>query len=221
MKTLAADYWALDESEYQKMLQLGEHARDLHAQGLPNYPMHSRRAMAKKGVGVGSQMKPFLDVSADDRSHFMKKIFEGKSTLLPPLLQEQEFEIQFQVLTRAFARDMADENSKEETEAQEKLTGLLSSTAHEGILQDRRRLKELRAAKFVAMPHKCPALSCSFVPEQVVPPSWTSTHACANNDQRLSPNTLAEAWGSHHKGLRDNEAAFHDPGFRAQALLGQ
>ena len=216
MQRLSQDYRALDATEHKKMQELGEHARQLHAEGLPNFPMHSRRAMAKKGVATSSHTNSLMmDLSLEDRSQFMKMVFEGKSTQVPPLPQQgQTFQNQFQVLTRVFARDVADENSKAETEAQDKLQALLSSTAHEAILQDRRRLKEVRAARFGAMPHTCPALSCTFVLEQVVPQSWTSTHANRQHDAPLSANLLAEAWGSRHKGLRDDHAAFRDPGLQ-------
>ena len=204
MRALSEEYWSLDDTEHKKLKLLGEDARSLHAQGLPNYPMYSRRAKAAKGIAASSDSRPLLDLSQGDRSHFMKQIFHGQSTQFPLLTQEHDFQKRFQVLVRALAGDLNEEIAREEAEAQAKLQGLLAGTSTEEILRDRKRLKEIRGAKFVAMPHSCPALSCVFSPEQVVPESWTSTHA----GQNASPNTLSEAWGLRHRGLVDDETAF-------------
>ena len=217
MRSLGAQYRALDAEEKARLSALGSEATALHAEGLPSFPMHSLRSQHANDIPKQQRRRQAVSpgLCADDRNQLRNSIVDGRSVGLPPVPGDTNFREHFKRLIAAVAHDIGEPAREIEQQRERNLETLMSSRSEEVILQTRRRLQALESAKWVGIPHSCPAMACVFRSQAVAPASWTQPGA------RFSSTGLSEDWKKHHRGLDHSQARFVDPGLRRQQCFTQ
>eukprot|EP00971_Amphidinium_carterae_P337082 6473741-Amphidinium_carterae.1 len=213
-QSLQGEYWQmkLDKpEEFKQYEEIGKLAADLHRAGMATYPAHSRRAQYNRAGERDFTQRAAASIGfADDstRDEYIAAVMSGRAVETPKAVASKSFKAEVDVLVRDLAKPFLRSSAEREASAREAVEGIMAAKLSENILVRRKQLTRIPSAKWIGIPHSCPALSVAFVAEEAVPTTWTDDNLSSHG----SSIKLAQDWRKQHKGIQDQPALWKDPG---------
>ena len=104
-KRVSDMYWNLDDQEFQHYKSMGDSAQQLHNQGLPSFPMHSRRQRFQRGRDRTSTCLPahFSLLSEEERIEAINQVLGGHAAEAPKLGGAASWKKELEVSMQGFA----------------------------------------------------------------------------------------------------------------------
>ena len=213
-KELSERYKLLSVQEREALREVGEIATSLHSQGATTFPINSQRAEARRGRAEAPSQAQHAEAGMST-STLEQRLLQGEVTSVPHPCSH-DFQRSMHRTLRSMTKHFALTKITREAALREKQEEILRSDLAETLLRDKRRLADVPGARWAGMYHTCPALSCCFAGQQVLPGSWARRHGhtVSHNEGSVA---LSNAWRTRHKGIRDNPSLWQDPGPVRQA----